>query len=187
MNLTPPSAMVFIVSLIVGVGRHRQIRGDTVRHGERFLARDRRLCGAGCRQYVQRRLSFVRPGVRNLRPEGLSFSPERSPCGRMPNAWVDAAKAPPRTCLLPWAAERASPQSRLALRQPATCRRRLAPKRVGKAAGSESSSARTRALPDAGRHLVRRFLRPWGLPAAAPCHCRPCPVTAPAAAGSSMV
>ena len=70
MNLSPPSTMVFIVSVILWrFGRDWQIRANSVHHRARFLGRHRRLCGAGGRQSVQRRLAFAASGRSERHPE----------------------------------------------------------------------------------------------------------------------
>lgn len=60
----------------------------------------------------------------------------------------------------------------------ATCRRRLAPTRADRVAGSNSGSIRQLGPPDVARHRVLGLPRQAGLPAVAAWRC-PCPATGP--------
>jgi len=79
--------------------------------------------------------------------------------------------------------ESGDPRPALPLASP-RYRRRHAPKRAGKAAGSDLSSARPRALPDEAPPGTARCRLPSGPPAAAPCRRFPCLAKAGRLAGT---
>ena len=77
MNLTPPTtAVVRDIADFGGVGRHWQIRGNSLHQRTRLLGRHHRLCRAGGRQSVQRRLAWrgLPDGSRRLRRPILQSS-----------------------------------------------------------------------------------------------------------------